>query len=211
MKKAVIISGGEILDFSSFEKNDDDFYICADSGMKNANLLSIIPHVVIGDFDSFKDPVPDTAIKIIHPPEKDKTDTELAVEYALEHNFDEIEIWGGTGGRLDHTIANIYILLKIYKAKANGALKDGKNKAIITDANISVLKEDEDYVSVFPLFGSAEGVTLVGAKYPLVSHKLSAGDILGISNEIVGNRIDISLKRGWLLIITSKEKNAKYK
>jgi thiamine pyrophosphokinase len=205
MKRAVILTGGEILDINSFVKHEDDFYICADIGMKNAKLLSITPHVAIGDFDSYQGDIPESALEITHPPEKDKTDTELAVEYALEHNFGEIEIWGGTGGRLDHTIANIYLLLRIYESGAKGALRDGKNKAVIINENTSVAKGDEEYITVLPIFGKAEGVTLLGTKYPLINHTLSEGDIIGISNEIVCDRVDISIKSGWLLIIASKD------
>ena len=74
MKKAVIITGGEILSLSGLKKEEGDFFICADSGIKNAQKLSVSPDVVVGDFDSYKEALPENAISIIHPPIKDKTD-----------------------------------------------------------------------------------------------------------------------------------------
>lgn len=205
MSRAVIITGGEILNKTAFNPREGDIYICADSGICNAAVLGIKPDVVIGDFDSYDGDFPDNINVIVHPPEKDETDTALAAEYAIGRGYKTIEIWGGTGGRLDHTMANILLLYSLYKKGVKAVLRDGINTAEVTDNAVSIKKGSAKYVSVFSLADISEGVTILGAKYPLKNYTLKQGDSLGVSNEVVDDKMDITLKSGMLLVITSGE------
>ena len=113
MKRAVIFSGG------AFEKPDwvalpkDAMILCADSGLRHARALGISPDWVLGDFDSSSEQ-PEGESVLRYPPEKDDTDTMLAVKQALSLGAEEIQIYGGLGGRFDHSIANVQTLLSAF-------------------------------------------------------------------------------------------------
>ena len=115
MKKCVIFAGGdfEIADFA--ERDRGLFAICADGGYRHAESVGLKPDVFIGDFDSFDGLLPENIEVHRSVPEKDDTDTMLAVKYAIENNFNYIIIYGGLGGRFDHTFANIQTLIYAFE------------------------------------------------------------------------------------------------
>ncbi|MEA4987868.1 MAG: thiamine diphosphokinase, partial [Anaerovorax sp.] len=86
----------------SLRIHDDDFIICADGGYELAKKEGIVPHIVIGDFDSGNAPEKDSETVIHVPAEKDDTDTLLCLKYGIETGFHVFGIVGGIGGRLDH-------------------------------------------------------------------------------------------------------------
>ena len=113
--RAVIICGGDIGNYerAAAHTKDNDMIICADSGYAHAKKMHITPDVVLGDFDSYKkDDVICDDIKV-YPMKKDFTDSEIAADYAIKNGADEILFLASTGGRLDHTLANIYLLKTI--------------------------------------------------------------------------------------------------
>ena len=126
MKRAVIFSGG------AFEKPDwvtlpkDAMILCADSGLRHARALGISPDWVLGDFDSSSEQ-PEGESVLRYPPEKDDTDTMLAVKQALSVGAEEIQIYGGLGGRFDHSIANVQTLRYLSEHGAVGSLCDAQN------------------------------------------------------------------------------------
>lgn len=214
--KIVIITGGCINDSFVLEflaKNKIDLTIAGDSGMEFFYRNKLQPDIIVGDFDSAKSEIVSfyrkkESIQIISfRPEKDETDTELALKVALEKKPKEIFVLGATGSRIDHMLGNIYLLQK--------ALKKGVSCCIVDEHNrISLLKEKKmisaneqfgKYVSLLPLGDQVKGVTLKGFKYPLYEHTLTNDTSLGVSNELTEEIGSIDFSDGILIMIESKD------
>ena len=216
MRRYLILTGGSV-DFPSasvfMKKNCYTTVIAVDGGMNAAKKLDIIPDYCVGDFDSVD---PDVyryfqSIKGIHweqhLPEKDETDTELAIRLALETGAEEIHIFGATGTRLDHTFANMGLLEIPMRKKIPCWLVDGHNRITMINSDITVRKEDSfgKYLSLLPYSDKVTGVTLKGLKYPLENYTFVKGNSLGVSNEITAEQAEIRIKSGELLLIMSKD------
>lgn len=199
--KALIFSGGEFLPPVGFDYEKYDLVICADKGFENLKKAGINADVALGDFDSVS---PEDIPFIKYPAEKDVTDTEIAIDYALTKGADEIMILGGTGGRLDHTFANLYLLYRTYKKGISVKMYDGNNLCFVTDKSIKVQSEGKKYLSLFPLFGDVTGLSLYGVKYPLSEYNLEKSSSLCVSNEFRENAAKISFQSGVLLVVLSE-------
>lgn len=179
----------------------DDFIIGADGGYAHCEKLNLIPNIVIGDFDSLKKK-PDIKNLIELKPEKDDTDMMVAVKFALEKGYKTIYIYGGTGGRFDHTISNLQTLAYISKQGARGFLVGKQNTTTaITNTQMEFDKSMKGFVSVFSHDTVTTGVNLVGLKYPLENKTLKNDMPLGVSNEFMGKASTISAENGTLIII----------
>ncbi len=185
-----------------FSKNKNEYVIAADGGLKVLERLNIIPDYIVGDFDSLGY-VPNGCNVISHPVMKDDTDMMLAVEKALELEAKEIELYGGTGGRIEHTIANFQTMLYASRHGIDIKMIDEKNiYRVITDREIRLKKKEKGIFSVFALGGAAKKVTIQGALYAIKNFTLTEDNPRGISNEFTGSEVIISVKEGSLLIIT---------
>ena len=215
IKKAVIISGGNLDNefcLAFLSQHEFAYCIAADRGMAFMKTQGLTPTHVVGDFDSVdKDLLHffegDNNIEITKwQPEKDFTDTQLAVEKALMLGSQEIWILGGTGTRLDHLLANVKILNVAARKQVPCYLLDEHNKAylITTDHQIKREKQYGKFVSVFAMGESAE-VTLRGFKYPLTAYPMTGFDAIGVSNEIVAAQGEIHFKGQALLVIESHD------
>lgn len=157
--KATVISGGEKLDPTIIKREIKNSYIiCADSGIKNLRDLKIKPDLLLGDFDSIEDldrkKLEDKEIEILKfPKEKDGTDTEMALEEAIKRGFDQITILAMSGTRLDHTLANLFLLEKIYNKKIKAKAVDNNNEIIFAGPGQYIFKKDENYkyISLVPV------------------------------------------------------------
>jgi len=187
----------------SFELNQDKIkidtglYIAADSGLETAEKLEIAPDIIMGDFDSVN---PERLAKykniIKYPAEKDDTDSMLCVKYALEHDYKNIIIIGGTGGRLDHALANLALLKYINKHGGTGVITDGFNRIrYIANGGMRVYKNYR-YVSIMPVSPELRGVTLTGFLYNLENARVTFEEPYTISNEISGDYGDIKIAEG---------------
>lgn len=218
MKMVVIISGGQL--HSDFLRRmllqwRDTFLIAADRGLEACRALSLVPDVVIGDFDSLGEDekkqlgvLKEQGVRLIFlNPVKDDTDTEAALHYAFEETQGEIVILGGTGTRLDHVMGNIAILGQGLERGRQITLLDEHNRIRMTKDRLMIPKNRQygRYVSVLPFGGEASGVTLEGFFYPLADVTMHMASSLGISNEIVASCGVISVKKGTLLVIESKD------
>ncbi|MEG0230170.1 MAG: thiamine diphosphokinase, partial [Oscillospiraceae bacterium] len=184
-----------------------DFIICADSGYYHALNMNIKPNIIIGDFDSYKNSLPKD-IKIIKTiPEKDDTDTIMAIRYAISNNFDNCFIFGGLGGRLDHSYANITGLNMLLKNGVKANIIDEKSSCFLLKNNeIEIKRNDSYYISIFPFGEKAEGVTLKNVKYPLLNYTLNNTHPIGISNEFISTSNPIiKVKNGTILIFLIKK------
>ena len=201
MKKALIITGGYINhEKINIERSDFSLVIAADSGYSAAKKLNITPDIVLGDFDSLNENLPSWAEIIKVPAEKDDTDTMLACNTAIEHGADELLILGGTGGRADHFLANVFFLESLCDNGIKAVLTDGENTVrIIKDETLNV-KNSNGYFSIFALDECT--VSLEGCKYPLFNCKLSRTNPFAVSNEVTNDFAVITV-RGKIIVCES--------
>lgn len=214
MKRAVIISGGSIENYDFTKKfiNEDDYIICADSGMVHCDKMNLISNVWVGDFDSccFENLSHRSAAKnskiIKLLPEKDDTDTEFACNYAYKNGFNEIMLLGGCGSRIDHMLSNIFLMEKMLDFAVNMVIVNEHNRMrILRNSVMQVNKSCFKYVSVIPLSGTADGVSNNGFKYPLSDETLFRNASRGVSNELVADSGTITVKNGTVLVVESMD------
>lgn len=211
----LIISGGNI-DTEFLNKTINSFsydnIIAVDKGLESLYLLKVLPNHIVGDFDSVNKNIInfylDKNIQIHkYNPEKDYTDTDIAIKLAINLNSNNITILGATGTRIDHTLANIHILCSCLESQINCELIDSNNKIYLINSNKKIENKHSygKYISLIPLTSTVNGVTLKGFKYPLQDYTLKIGESLGISNEIANDVATIELKEGILIVIESKD------
>lgn len=208
MKKCAIFTGGEINNYTQINVSHlrNTTIISADAGYIHAKNLGLITNILIGDFDTLTEMPSDIDEVIKFPKEKDDTDTMLAIKLALDRGYNDIEIYGALGNRLDHTFANIQSLAFINEHKAKGKIISEKDILyFIKNEEISIPQKDGFSLSIFSYGESCEGVTLKGVKYPLENAKINQNFPLGVCNEIIEEIAEISIKRGKMLIIISKK------
>ena len=215
-KKILVISGGAIeasFMLKYIEEQQFRYIIAADSGMEFLYKCGKKPDMIVGDFDSVAPAVLVAYRKMdgiewkVLRPEKDDTDTESAVQTAAELGAEEIHIVGGTGSRLDHMLANVYLLGLLREQGISAYLVDAHNRVQVIDQRIVIKKETQygKYVSLLPFMGAVEGITLKGMKYPLEDYTLDHCHSIGISNEITGEQAEIEFRTGRLVVIESKD------
>ena len=183
----------------------ESFIIAADKGFETLQKQGIKPNLVVGDFDSLGY-VPQSDELIKSPAEKDDTDTMLALREGLGRGYKKFIIYGGIGGRLDHTFANIQSLSFLKENGASAVLYgEGTAVTLIKDESVSLMNDEKGYISVFSYGDAAKDVSLTGLKYSLDNAPLSDSFPLGVSNEFVGTESEISVKDGRLLLIWQTE------
>lgn len=216
--KAVIISGGAIEDgfaLGFFAKIKADYTVAADRGLEFCFRSGLRPDCIVGDFDSVRPEVighyrAQGGIPIHkYNPEKDATDTAIAVRKALEAGAEEIWFLGSTGSRLDHVLSNIFNLGLLRERGVQGWIADSANLITMpVGRKITIRKEEQfgKYVSFFPFRSEVRGLTLEGFKYPLKDYTLVQGDGgLSVSNEIAEAEARVSWREGTLLLVQSRD------
>ena len=199
----IIVGAGEL--YGCPEVHDGDLLIAADGGLSHLKKIGLEPSIIIGDFDSL-DRIPsekDGAEIIRHPVMKDETDTYLAYRVGVERGYREFHIFGGVGGREDHTFAN-YCLLLSAKREGNDAVLYGKRERtfVLKNEKRELFGRVGADLSVFAIGGNAVGVSISGAKYTAVDIELKTDFPLGVSNSFVdGGSVTITVKQGELLVM----------
>lgn len=191
-----------------FSKKENDLIIAADGGYDTLKKSGLSADVLLGDFDSI-DELPRHEKIIKYPSEKDDTDTFLAYNYGKEMGYETFVIFGGIGGRIDHSIANIKTLFAIANNGGRGFLVG--NDAIltvITNSGISFSADHTGYVSLFSIGNSANKVTIRGLKYNMENSTIESSSTLGTSNEFVGERAYITVEDGSLMVIWYENQEA---
>lgn len=189
-------------------------WVGVDRGVFNLLKREIKPKIAFGDFDSVS---PEELIYIEsqveklkqYQPVKNETDMELALNWAIEQNPEEIRLFGATGGRLDHLFANVQLLidpilkgkqLKIYLIDRNNCM-DVKGPG-----SYSILKKAaQKYISFVPVTLNVKDLTLEGFKYPLKNRHISIGSTLCISNELISEYGTFSFSEGILIVVRSED------
>ena len=211
MKRCVIISAGEIHNYiraKTFLQNDD-FYIFCDGGLTHSEGLGINPDVIVGDFDSCDADAlskwNDRCEIIRLPREKDDTDTLFAVKLALERGFSDFLLLGAMGGRFDHALGNVSILLYLQGLGKKASLADDFSVMQIAGREPVYIKDNCSYFSVLTVAGNVSGVNIKNAKYPLENASLSSDFQLGISNEVLPGKVaEVSVTNGRVLLVIVK-------
>ena len=205
MKSCTVISAGDIGQRDKLLNYIDDnrYIICADGGYDNAVRIGAVPQLVVGDMDSIT--ASSFACEIIKAqPEKDDTDTILAIKTAIARGYDDIVILGGLGGRLDHVYANLQTLLYCEERGVNALLVGSRDMAFaVKERTAEVPRAESKYISVFAADSVCLGVTLRGVKYPLTEATVTKDFPIGVSNEFAAETAKITVKKGMLLVIIS--------
>ncbi len=208
--KGLIISGGNISDYKLLEELslNMDFILCADGGIRHAIAIGRNPNAVIGDLDSTRDEdleyINKNSIPVIkYPVEKDETDTELAIDYLIKNGLKDITLTGVTGSRMDHSLANIFLLERLMKNGIVGRIVDKNNSIYMTDKGLSISRKEGHYLSILPVNSDGVTLSLKGFYYPLVGEKIHFGSTLGISNKIIDDIGIVEIHSGLALIIES--------
>lgn len=208
--KCIVICAG---DFTPIEikKRDGDFVIAVDGGYLYSKIAEIAPNLIIGDFDSvggaereelslMKVTAPERVVEL--NPCKDDTDTLAALRIGLERGYRNFHIYGASGGRLEHTIANIQCLHFLKNHGAKGYILDAYSMmTLIQNETVAFQKDMKGYLSLFSLNERAKGVTIKNMKYLLERVELTNDFPIGISNEFIGEAGEVTVEDGTLLAI----------
>jgi thiamine pyrophosphokinase len=206
--KVIIVGGGDppSLNLLREELVNTQYIICADAGANCLFEYGIVPHFLVGDFDSIN---PDVlthaeakAVKIYrHPTDKNNTDTSLATTLAFELGAKEIVLLGCTGSRIDHFLSNLGILLRCGEKSIRASLKDNHMKMSMHHKPCILKSKKGEKFSLQAFGGPVSGLNVVGSKYELSNYHLLPGDDRTIANEFVCEDLAINFQSGNLLII----------
>ena len=203
MRRCVIIGGADIGRYDRIRGylREGDFYICCDSGLKHREGLDIVPDLIVGDFDSYENPQLNIET-ITLPREKDDTDTVFAVKEALSRGFQDFLLVGVIGGRLDHTLGNVSLLLMLdAQGKTATALDDFSEMEIVSGQPVQI-QDCYTYFSLLNISGTAQSITIKNEKYPLDDAEITCEYQYGISNEVLPGKIAVvTVNQGRLLLI----------
>ncbi len=206
--KCYIFSSGQISSYDWLKKIDFSgaFVICADGGIRHAKMLGLSVDIWMGDGDSLniEEPLAKEIIKF--PVKKDNTDTDLAVEYALERGFRDITILGALGGRIDHEFSHFCLLKKIVQSGGKGFLLDEKNLITMENKSFDLIDYERKYVSFFPFGGDVENFSVKGLLYETEGIILECGKVQASSNQFAGlKKARITFDDGYILVIYSDD------
>ena len=203
LKRCVIVGGADIGDYERIREriSGDEVFIFCDSGLRHMEALRRRPDLIVGDFDSHENPHMDVET-IVLPHVKDDTDTVFAVKEALRRGFEEFLLLGVVGGRLDHTLGNLAILLMLDSAGKKALIMDDYSDMEIVSGESAFIPDSYGYFSLLNISGTARGVNVKNALYPLRDAEITCEFPLGVSNEVLpGRTAEVSVKEGRLLLI----------
>lgn len=207
--KILIVTGGTV-DYQWAKQwlynRKYDYVIAADSGLKHADVLGLKVDYILGDYDSLEKGIIEKyqgkdVETVTYPPEKDYTDTHLAIITAIKQGADGIDILGATGSRYDHTMTNIYNMKAALDADIPCRIYDGHNCIYLKDYDFAISREEQygRYVSFIPMTENVV-ITLEGMKYPLTNYCLKQGLSICQSNEIIEENAKIHIQNGIIVV-----------
>ena len=210
MSICTIFAGGKISNTDFINpceiREKSGFIICADSGLHIAEKVGLTPDLIVGDFDSYIGELPEDVEIHRSVPEKDDTDTLMAVRIAIDRGYDEIRLYGGLGARFDHSFANIQTLVFAYENGCKMTIYDADNILTLRGAGEYEFRRKSDwYFSLFALTEKADIGELKGVKYPLENYVMSISYPIGVSNEITADKAYLRINSGIVLVIESKK------
>jgi thiamine pyrophosphokinase len=213
--KIRIVAGGPdhlIPELKNYDTSSADLWVGVDRGTFILLQKGIKPAYAFGDFDSVsaaekKNILKSDIILNQYQSEKDYTDTELALQWAMDQKPEEILLFGATGGRLDHEMMNIQLLYRTISSDAEVKVIDIKNEISLKQPGKYTIQREEQYsyISFLAFQGEVKGITLNGFKYPLEKASLKIGSSLCISNELVNKSGTYSFDSGIILMVKSHD------
>lgn len=216
MKRCLIITGGKLdMSFAGLFLEHERFQkiIAVDAGLEAVKALGLEPDMIVGDFDTVRPEIlayyrkKEHIVWDAHQPEKDETDTELALLKAQATGCDQILILGATGGRMDHMIGNLHLLYPCLQKGIEAYILDSGNRIYLIDGNRTFHRDSlwGNYISFLPLTEEVKGITLTGFKYPLFEKDIQIGSSLCISNELREDEGSITFTDGVLIVVESHD------
>ncbi len=201
MSRCVIIGSAQIKDYKKIksELTSDDYFVFCDAGLMHKEKLGVKAGFIVGDFDSHEKPDIKENILVL-PTQKDDTDTFAAVKLMLDKGFDSFLLVGVTGQRLDHTFANISVLLYLQKHGAYGEIIDDYSKMFVLDGQATIQKDSCSFFSIVSLSDKLEGVNIQGAKYCLQDATIDNFYQYAVSNETLSD-VKITVQKGDALVV----------
>ena len=206
MKRCIIVGGADIHNYDLIRESlqSDDYVIFCDSGLKHLAALQVKPGLIVGDFDSHENPHLATET-IVLPCEKDDTDTVYAMKEAIRRGFDTFLLIGVVGGRLDHTLGNIAMLLYLDAHGCKGTIIDDYSEMEIVSSDPAYIEDKYAFFSLLNITGCAKGIMIQNAKYPLDDGEITCEYQYGVSNEVIpGKTAIVSVREGKLLLIKDR-------
>lgn len=203
--RCVIISGSPDTNVEEIKSlcTSDDFIVCADSGYSFAKKAGLTPNLIIGDFDSLKEELPQNTEVVKLNTHKDDTDTEHCVMECIRRGYKDFLLLGSIGGRTDHTFANIATLAFLSEYNYNGiARNNGEEIRILKEGSYEMNNKKGLIFSVFPYGCQSVNVTYKGAEYMLNNKTLTYNVSRGISNVFVDDEAEITINRGRAILLT---------
>lgn len=201
--RCVIIGAAPIKNYKKIRSflRPDDFVIACDGGLNHIKKLRVKPNLIVGDFDSHKNP--HSKIETIAlPREKDDTDSVFALKTAIARGFKDFLFVGMIGARLDHGLGNLYMLVKCHEEGLTALMLDDYSEMQIVGKEEAQITDEYAYFSLLNITGRASGITIRGAKYPLENAEIKQDYQYGISNEVLkGKTAKVSVQEGRLLLV----------
>lgn len=205
-KKAFVVGAGDFFQDKIFPQKED-FVIAVDGGYRYLQESGVKIDLAIGDFDSLGGK-PNHQNVVELPKEKDDTDMLAALKYGLKMGYNKFYIYGGTGGRISHTISNLQCLAFLAQNNARGFMFDEQSVVTaISNGDISFDANHSGYISMISHSDKSSGVSISGLKYELKNADLSNTFPIGVSNEFVGKKSKISVLSGTIIIIYERCEN----
>lgn len=216
MKTGLIITGGQMdLAFARefCRHHSFDKVIAVDAGLEWVKALGLTPDIVVGDFDTVSRETLEDFRKIpfiiwdSHQPEKNETDTEIALDKAMAYGCTAITLLGATGGRFDHMLCNVFLLYRCLMKGIDACIVDRQNKIFLIEEEHTFVQDQVwgKYISFLPLLGEVAGITLKGFKYPLDNYTLEAASSRCISNELQEKSGTITFTKGIAICVEASD------
>jgi thiamine pyrophosphokinase len=209
-KRAVLFANGEASDPTTIALRGDDFLVAVDGGLHHMQALGLSPQLLIGDMDSLSAQEVETCRQagteiLCFPPAKDQTDLELALDEVLRRDYRDILIAFALGGRLDQTLGNLALLARPDLDKCRVCIDDGVTEVYLLRDAITLVCQPGETVSLLPWGEEARGITTRGLEYALEGESLLPWETRGVSNRCTDERFSVSLERGALLLIHTRQ------
>lgn len=211
--KAVILGNGTYDDLNYYKnylyKYNPDIIICADGGLKTALKFGIIPHVLLGDFDSVEkeeyDYIKEKAKIVTYQKRKDFTDVSLCLKYAVENGYNDIVLFGVLGTRLDHSLVNVYLLKYAFDNFSKARIVNEYNEIFLINNYVRLSGVKNKTISVLPYSDVIDGIYLKGFSYPLYNAVMSKENPYGVSNYADNDTVEIKINSGTALIVITQD------